>query len=81
MTRYHFNIRNGDGFIPDEEGRELAGPDVARSEAVTGARSLIADGILQGRLDLSGSIEITDAKGELLFVVPFADTITDVAGV
>jgi hypothetical protein len=76
MTRYHFNIRNGDGFIEDEEGRELAGPDVARAEAVKGARSLIADGILQGRLDLSGTIEVTDAKGEPLFAIAFAEAVT-----
>ena len=43
MTRFHFNIYNSIGFVPDEEGRELPGPAEARAEGLKGAGSIIAD--------------------------------------
>ena len=58
MSRYHFNIHNGLGFVEDEEGRELGAPAEARIEALKGARSIIADEVLQGRLDLRGRLEV-----------------------
>lgn len=76
MTHYHFNVHNGGGPVPDEEGRELSGPEVARMEALKGARSIIADEVMQGRLDLSGRIEVTDADGRLLFIVRYSEAVS-----
>ena len=75
MTRFHFNIRNGSGFVADEEGRELADAEAARAEAVKGARSILADEVLQGRLDLSGRIEVTDGAGRALFAVAYREAV------
>jgi hypothetical protein len=45
MTRYFFDIRDGDEFVPDEEGMELPHVEAAQVEA---ARSL-ADIVLNKR--------------------------------
>ena len=74
--RFYFNLRNGNGLLEDEEGRELAGLEAARAEWVRSARAIIADEAQQGRLDLRGRIEIVDGKGRPLLVIPFADTVT-----
>ena len=71
MPQFFFNIRNGHGFTADEEGRELATEQEARTEAEKGVRSLVAEEARLGRIDLCGSIEVTDAAGTLLFVLPF----------
>lgn len=75
MPRYHFNIHNSVGFVPDEEGRELPDLDTAREEALKGARSLLAEEILQGTVDLKGRLEILDEAGRLLFTIPFAEAV------
>ena len=75
MAHYHFNLHNSIGFVPDEEGRELAGLDEARAEAVAGVRSLVAADALQGRIDLRGRLEVLDGSGSILFTVPFGDAV------
>lgn len=79
MSLYYFNVRNGIGLVEDEEGCELASLEQARAEAVRGARSIIADEVLQGKLDLSGSIEVLDEAGELLFALSFGEAVTIVS--
>lgn len=73
MPRYRFNIRDGSGTIEDEEGLELSGTEAARDEAIRGARSLICDDVMQGRLNLRGRVEVLEAEGALLFAVSFAE--------
>jgi hypothetical protein len=75
MMRFHLNISNGNGFTPDEEGLQLHDLDAARRQAIEGVRSVISDEAKQGRLDLSGVIEITDDDGTVLMVVPFTDAL------
>jgi hypothetical protein len=75
MPLYRFNIHNGNGMTEDEEGRELPGPEAARAEALKGIRSLLADDVLQGHLDLRGRIEVRDEQGGFLFAIGFADAL------
>lgn len=75
MPLYHFNLEDGSGLIPDEEGRELSDLEAARAEGIRGARSIIADEVLEGRVDLRARIDITDGKGNVLIAIPFADTV------
>jgi hypothetical protein len=74
MPRYFFNIRNDTDTI-DEEGKELAGLDAAIDHATTGARSLAADTVTQGRLIGHHRIEIVDCDGELLHTVRFDEAV------
>jgi hypothetical protein len=75
MPRYHFNIHNGTGFTPDEEGRELADLDVARAEGLKGARSILAEDVMKGHVDLKGKLEIVDEAGTLLLTIPFTEAV------
>ena len=75
MPRFYFHIYNSLGFVPDEEGRKLGGPEQALDEAVKGARSLLSSEVLEGQLDLRGRIEVTDARGGHLCTVQFGDVV------
>ena len=75
MPRFFLNIRNGLGFIPDDEGQELPSAEHARDEAVKGARSLLSAEVSEGRLDLRGRIEVTDGQGKITEVVQFRDVV------
>jgi hypothetical protein len=76
MARYHFNVRNGCGYLEDEEGQELSDTEQARSIAVAGARSLLSAEVLDGDLDLRGRIEVTDERGEIILVVAFDQVVS-----
>jgi hypothetical protein len=76
MGRYHFNVRNGSGYMEDEEGQELSDTDKARSIAVAGARSLLSAEVLAGGLDLRGRVEVTDEQGEIILVIDFEEVLT-----
>ncbi len=75
MARYHFNIRNGNGFTADDEGMDLSSDDDARLHAIEGARSLISAEVLQGTLDLNGQIEVTDEDQAAVMTVRFAEAV------
>ncbi len=73
MPQYYFHIHNGSGLTPDEEGQDLPGPREAHAAALAGIRSLLAGEVDEGSLDLDGRLEITDALGEPVRTVPFAE--------
>ena len=71
MPRYFFHIRNGSGFIRDEEGRELPDEAVAREEALKGIRSIISSEASGGHLDLTGELEIADPEDQVVMTLRF----------
>lgn len=75
MPRYFFNACNGEGFVLDEEGVELADLPAARKFAIDNARSMMAGDVQDGRLDLSSFIEVEDESRELLFTLSFAEAV------
>lgn len=75
MPRYRFNVDNGTGFVADEEGRELADLDAARAEGLKGVRSILAEDVLDGRLDLEGRLDVVGEAGEILLTISFADAV------
>lgn len=75
MPHFYFHVCNGTGFVEDEEGRELTDEETAHREAIRGARSIMADDLQRGQLDLSSFIEVEDSKHELLFTLMFADAV------
>ena len=75
MALFFFNIRNGNGFTPDEEGRELATLDEARTEAIRDIRSIVSDEVKHGQADLRGRVEVTDEGGELLATIQFTEAV------
>jgi hypothetical protein len=72
---FYFNIYNGNGLTEDEEGRDLPDDGAARAEALQGIRSILAEEVRQGRLDLHGRIEVLDGARRPLFVISFIEAL------
>jgi hypothetical protein len=75
MTRYFFHLHEDGDVTRDEEGREYASIDAARSAAMRDARSIIAADVERGRLDLSGRIEVHDSQGQVVLIVTFEEAV------
>jgi len=75
MPHYHFNLHNSLGFVPDEEGRDLADLGTARAVGIDETRSILAEEVRAGRLDMVGRIEIVDQDGRSLLTIPFSEVI------
>lgn len=75
MPLFFFNIHNGNGLTEDEEGRDLPDDGAARAEALLGIRSILAEEVRHGSLDLQGHIEVLDAAKRPLFAVTYADAL------
>jgi hypothetical protein len=69
------HLSNGNGFVEDEEGRELADNEAARTAAITAARDVMASDLRDGHLDLNSFIEIEDGAHKLLFTIAFGDVV------
>ena len=68
MPRYFFNMRNGHGLVPDDEGTDLQDVEAAQQEAVRSIADLSKDLNLQeGQHRLS--IEVTDANQQKVMEV------------
>ena len=75
MPRYHLNVYN-DIVAPDEEGIERDNVADATTEAINGARGLVAASILRGDpVYEKHRIEITDRSGQILHTVRFGDIV------
>lgn len=75
MPHYRFNIHNGNGLTEDREGRTLPDAEAARAEALQGIRSILAEDVLQGHLDLHGRIDVLGEGDKALFAIPFAEAV------
>lgn len=75
MPHFHLNLFNGDGPVPDEEGRDFIDLPGARAEAISGIRSLLASELTAGCIDLGGRIEIADPQGRVLQTVRFHEAL------
>jgi hypothetical protein len=70
------NIRDGGSSIRDPEGSFLEDLEAARGQAIESARELMADGIVgKGQIGIKRSMEICDASGTTLLVLPFHETV------
>jgi hypothetical protein len=66
MPLYYFHVRDGESFIPDREGVELADLDAARREVQESARELAVQRI-RSRQKIDGlTIEVIDESGALV---------------
>ena len=74
MPRFYFHLRN-DLEVDDEEGTEVPDLAAAREFALLNARSIAAENVHQGLLNLRHRIEITDEAGETVGVVTFGDAV------
>lgn len=75
MPRFYFHLSNQIGFVPDEEGEEVADLDAAKLRAIENIRSILAGEVAEGRLDMNGSIQIAGANGAVIATVRFAEAV------
>jgi hypothetical protein len=76
---FYFHVRCGDDFIEDCEGLSCASLAVARTEAIAGARDLLAEDVKHGRFNINQRFELTDATGRLRLTIPFQEAVDVVA--
>lgn len=79
MPRYHFNIRDGEQLIPDEEGMMCEDLEAARFEARASARDLLAQEIRHGIEPDGRAIEITE-RGQIVETIALRDVMYDYGG-
>jgi hypothetical protein len=60
---------------PDEEGSELADLDAAKARGIKEARSVAAEQVRQGKLDLNHRVEVSYEQGIVVHTIRFADAI------
>ena len=65
MPRYFFNIRDGDDLELDPDGQVLPDKDAARNEARFYESEILRDAAMQ-HAKKTPSIEVTDARGEII---------------
>ena len=75
MARHYMHLRNSIGYLPDTGGVLVSSRDELRRLAVANIRSLLANELRSGSIDLRGQIEITDDQGQCVLTVPFPDAV------
>ena len=63
MPRFYFDVRAGERFVPDEEGREFADLDAAEHEAAVAAAGLGRDLLPRGG-ERAVSVETRNEQGQ-----------------
>lgn len=76
MLRCFFNVHDLDGILFDPEGIEFSDLQAARRAAIAAARSILAEDVTRGHLDLNGWIEVISAGGDILDIVTFSECVT-----
>ena len=66
MSRYFFHIRQGEEFVPDEEGAEFTKYLDAKKEGIFSARDVAIDLVKRGERIKGLKVEIVDESGTVL---------------
>ena len=75
MPLFYFHVIDCGGFAQDMQGQDVADVRAARAVAVEGARSMMAEELRDGELNLSAFIRVEDQSHKLVFAMPFADAV------
>jgi len=80
MPRYFFHIRQGEDFIPDDEGAEFEDLESAKAEAAHSCRDLAIQELRDGGQVTLWEIEIRDESGKLVYTCRAREIIGGDAG-
>jgi hypothetical protein len=84
MPHYFFQVCNGQGLTPDDEGIDLQDEAAAKRMAMDSIRSIISEEARKGVIDLDGYIDVKNEGAETLtriaFPEAFALRMPDAAG-
>jgi hypothetical protein len=64
MPRFYFDTYDGDRFVPDEEGCDLAGIEEAKAEAVKALPDMARDGLPHGEDYREFAVDVLDEGGD-----------------
>lgn len=70
MPRFFFHFRSAGTLTPDQDGEELSNAEAALAQARVVADQIQADIVLAGRPILGDQLEVHDASGTLVGIVP-----------
>ena len=76
MPRFYFHMCNGQGFMEDEEGTELADKAAAYDKAVVAAREVMGNELRMGELDLTSFIQVEDEAHKLVLTLTFDEAVS-----
>ena len=76
MPRFYFHFRDGEEFVEDPAGLELADIAAARLKAIATLRRIVADDVLAGVLNTGAAIEIEDARSCPMGRISVAEILT-----
>jgi hypothetical protein len=74
MSRFFFHLET-DGWLRDEQGKELPSAAHAQLEALRIARSIAGEDVTQGSLDLTHAIVVHDDAKQTVAHVSFAEAV------
>ena len=75
MSRFYFNIRDGETLIADLEGVEMPSAKDALEEATQAARDLLANKVRNGDVIDGQQFEVLDELHMPIFTLPFKDVL------
>jgi hypothetical protein len=75
MPLYFFNIHNHTGVTIDQEGADLPDVEAARARALDGIRSILAEEVRGGMLDLRGRIDVIDEGRTVAATIRYAEAV------
>jgi hypothetical protein len=71
MPTYFFHVRTENAYSKDTLGADFPDDEAAKREAVTAAREMIADMVLNGDSFADMRFEVTDEIGDIVLILPF----------
>ena len=80
MPLFYFHLHDRFAAVPDPDPRELPDLEVVRAQALKGARSIICEDVCEGRVDLTGRIDVLDDAGNMVLSLPFSEAVELVLG-
>jgi len=76
VPRYFFDLCNGNGWLEDAEGLELADIDRMRAEVMVSVRSLIASDVREAAtINLAHFLAVRDEGGNEVYRLHFRDAV------
>lgn len=76
MPIYYLHVRGGAREFLDLEGSDLSSPKALHECVLRSAKELMIHGIQHGVLDLRCRIDAEDAKGRVVYSLPFSHAVS-----
>ncbi|HXH53349.1 MAG TPA: hypothetical protein VNH53_07975 [Sphingomicrobium sp.] len=78
MPLFRLHLYTSTGFVPDDEGHDLADAEAAHRQAIRSIRDLLSEEVKNGRIDFNGRVVIVDARGDTVGVISFSEAVREV---